>query len=308
MLVLAARCQEEAGDDAGTVMTVKNYEGHVFIDFFNDEQNMQIGFYPCGVNQLFGIAEVSYFLNQADHHQGKACLRFPSCTDWIGPYFACSSVNRDSGLPQKFTGGWHGSNGDGTGSPTASTKNVFIRTDEKLQNGNFEMECREIDIEVTNFIQGYDHAVTGRDLLKETVHYRITPDRKTGLHVTIEALDDVVIQRYYGLQSQNFSIFDSVKYAADEQIIHVAAVDQDSRCSLNEGINTIILADKEGKHKLRLVLNTREGLGTCEYTGESLPRTFSAGYRKSYFNLVNGKELVLKKGEKVFWKGSYFWD
>lgn len=306
IVALFASGQEQP--ETTIVMTVKDESGHVFIDFFSDQQNMQIGLYPCGVNQLFGIAEVSYFSNQDDHHQGKASLQFFSCTDWIGPYFVCSSVNRNSGLTQRFTGGWHGSNGDGTGVPTASTKSMFIRTDDKLQNGKFEMESRQIDLEVTNLIQGYDHAVAGRDLLLETVHYRITPDRKIDLDVTIKALDDVEIQRYYGLQSQNFPIFDSVGYASNERVINTAMVNTNSSCSSNSGLNTIMLTDAGSGHRLRLVLNTNEGLGTADYVAPGVPRAFSASYRKSYFNLINGKELVLKKGEKVFWKGAYYWD
>jgi hypothetical protein len=68
-----------------------------------------------------------------------------------------------------------------------------------------------------------------------------------------------------------------------------------------------LLTDNEKQHQLKLVLNLEEGLGLGNL-GVGTPRAFSASYRKSYFNLVNGIDLNLKKGEKVFWKGAWFWD
>jgi hypothetical protein len=300
--------QKEHGNEAGPSMIVKNYEGHVFVDFFGDERNLQIGFYPCGVNRLFGIAEVSYFPGWAAHHRGEASNRFLSCTDWIGPYYVCSLVSRQAGLPLRFTGGWHGSNGDGTGEPTAATSGVTIRVNNEELTGNFERACDQAALVVTNLIQGYDYALSKRELLRETVQYDITVDRKIAVCVCIEALDDVVIQRYYGLQSQNFSIFDSVSYASDDQVCHTAPVKANSNSPQAEAVNAIILTGASNQHRLRLVLNIREGLGTAEYLAPELPRAFSASYGKSYFNLVNGRELILKKGEKVFWKGAYYWD
>ncbi|MGV8140146.1 MAG: hypothetical protein AB2L20_33590 [Mangrovibacterium sp.] len=300
--------QEEHGNEAGPSMIVKSYEGHVFVDFFGDERNLQIGFYPCGVNRLFGIAEVSYFPGRAAHHRGEASNRFLSCTDWIGPYYVYALVNRQAGLPLRFTGGWHGSNGDGSGAPTAVMQNVSILVDGKDLTSNIEQACEQVDLVVTNHIQGYDGALSGKELLKETVQYRIGAEREIAVCVRIEALDDVVIQRYYGLQSQNFSVFDSVSYVSGERVYHTAAVKANSSSPQAEGIDAIILKGNSGGHQLRLELNTREGLGTAEYVASGLPRAFSAGYGKSYFNLINGRELILKKGEQVFWKGAYSWD
>jgi len=300
--------QEEHGNEAGPSLIVKNYEGHVFVDFFGDERNVQIGFYPCGVNRLFGIGEVSYFPDRARHHRGEVSNKFLSCTDWVGPYYVCSSIHKGAGLSVRFTGGWHGSNGDGTGVPTAATSEVTIQVNDEALTGNFERACDHAVLVVTNLIQGYDYALSKKDLLKETVQYNIKPNRETTVYVSIEALDDVVIQRYYGLQSQNFPVFDSVGYASDERVYHTAAVKANSNAPQADEVNTVILSGASDQHQLRLVLNTSEGLGTADYVAPGLPRAFSASYGKSYFNLVNGKELGLKKGEKVFWKGAYYWD
>jgi len=310
-LILAIFAQGQKDKEKMTTeasMTIKNNEGHIQIGFFGNNKNIQISFYPCGVNKLFAIAKVSYFACRVDYLHGKTSNEFSSVTDWVGPYFVCSTSSVLSGVPQKFTGGWHGSNGDGTGNPTAKTSEVSLVVDEEKTSGNFERNCKKVDLYVTNLVHGYDYMLTNKDLLKETVRYTINPDRQIDVHVKIEALEDLVIQRYYGLQSQNFNIFDSISYMAGQRVINAAAINANSNCQTNERVNTICLTDKEQKHQLKLVLNIETGLGVPGSLGEGKPKAFSASYGKSYFNLVNGKDLPMKKGEEVFWQGSYFWD
>ncbi len=308
ILFLFAHCQKEDKTQTIAPMTVKNYDGHIHIGFWGGDKNMEISFYPCGVNQLFAIARVSYFASLADHNQGKASNEFSSCTDWIGPYFVRSAASVNSGLPQKFTGGWHGSNGDGTGTPTASTTATRFVVDGKETNGNFEQNCNQADLYVTNLVQGYDYLKTNKNLLKESVLYSIKPNRQIDVEVRIEALEEVVIERYYGLQSQNFAIFDSVGYMAGQRVVNTGAVKANSNCLSNEAINTIRLTDNAKNHELKLVLNIEEGLGASGYLGEGKPKAFTASYGKSYFNLVNSKDLTMKKGDVVLWKGTYLWD
>lgn len=168
ILAMFAQCQKEDEIQADAPMTIKNYEGHIHICFFSKDQNMQISFYPCGVNQLFGIAKVSYFPTLADHHQGRASNEFSSCTDWIGPYYVYSTASAQTGLAKKFTGGWHGSNGDGIETPTASTREVTTWIDGGKASGNFGRSCEQVDLYVTNLIHGYDYLLSNKNLLKET--------------------------------------------------------------------------------------------------------------------------------------------
>ncbi|MDO9039855.1 MAG: hypothetical protein Q7U65_00605, partial [Bacteroidota bacterium] len=95
---------------------------------------------------------------------------------------------------------------------------------------------------------------------------------------------------------------------AGQRVVNAAAIKTNSNCRTNDGVNTICLTDKEKQHQLMLVLNIEEGLGVPGTLGEGKPKAFSASYGKSYFNLVNGKDLSMKKGDEVFWQGSYFWD
>lgn len=307
-LALFAHCQRERQIPLSPPMTVKSFNDHIDIDFWTDDKNIRLRFSPCGINKLFALAQVSYYATFDEHREQKASAEFNSCTDWIGPYQVCSASLIRAGLPRKFTGGWHGSNGDGTGLPTASTVETRLITDGKEQSGDIDQDCGQTDFYVTNLIRGYDYPENKVNLLKEMVHYRVKPNRQMEVDVTIEALEDAVIQRYYGLQSQNFSIFDQVSYLAGQQVINTAPIKADSNCKTNEGVNTILLTGSKTPHQIRMVLNISEGLGIPGNLGDSKPKAFSASYGKSYFNLVNGKDLPLKKGEQIFWKGSYYWE
>jgi hypothetical protein len=309
IIVVLAHCQKDDENKAAATMKVNNYEGYLHIDFFDKDKNMQISFNRCGINQLFSIAKVSYYSTLSDHYQKHPSNEFSSCTDWIGPYYVSGTSSVSSGLSQKFTGGWHGSNGDGTGAPTAQTVNVSLSIDGETSTGNFEHDAKQVDIFVSNLIHGYDFVQTNKTLIKENVHYTIKSNRQIDVEVQIEALEDLVIQRYYGLQSQNFAIFDSVKYMTmQNQVINTESINKNSSCRSNNELNTVLLTDNENIHRLKMVLNMNEGLGAVNNLGAGTPRAFSANYRKSYFNLVNGRDLMLRKGGTTFWKGSYFWD
>lgn len=308
ILALFAQCQHEERMPDLPTMTVKSSDGHVDIDFWSNDRNIRFRFSPCGINKLFALAQISYYATFDEHQEQKASAEFDSCTDWIGPYQVCSASLIRAGLPRKFTGGWHGSNGDGTGSPTASTVETRLITDGKEQSGDIDQDCSQTDLYVTNLIRGYDYPENKVNLLKEMVHYRVKPNRQMEVDVTIEALEDAVIQRYYGLQSQNLSIFEQVGYLAGQRVINTAPIKTDSNCKTNEGVNTILLTGSKTQHQLRVILNVAEGLGVPGNLGDGKPKAFSSSYGKSYFNLVNGKDLPLKKGEQVFWKGSYVWD
>ena len=164
ILAIFARCQKEDKTKTDAMMIVKNDEGHIHIGFIDAGRNMQISFYPCGVNQLFAIAKVRYFSGRIAYNQGLASSEFSSGTDWVGLYYVCGASSANSGLTPKFTGGWHGSNGDGTGSPTALTSDVCFVVDGEKTSDNFETNCSQVDLYVTNIIHGYDYSLTHKDL------------------------------------------------------------------------------------------------------------------------------------------------
>ncbi|WP_430973176.1 hypothetical protein [Sunxiuqinia rutila] len=280
-------------------------EGHLSCEFQLPDKQLAVEFFPCGVNQIFALGKLAYDTSSVMSEEKQSTLEFPSVTDWVGPYQVSLLENASSDQPKQFTGGWHGSNGDGAGEPTATTKRVAVTVDGELKSSGFSGMSEQVSLNVVNLIQGYDYSETASYLLEESVNYQLLPNCSIEVRVTITALNDVVIHRYYGMQSQNFAVFDSVSYASPTEIMNTEPVRTNNSCLKNDAVNRIILSGEQGEYELELILNTEKGLGTFDYLADGVPWAFSADYGKSYFNLVNGKKLILKKGESVFWEGTY---
>src|SRR5690606_17771621 len=63
---------------------------------------------------------------------------------------------------------------------------------------------------------------------------------------------------------------------------------------------------QRGEYDLIAWVDPNYGLGTFEYCSINNPCVFSVvGVKKCYFNLVQGRELSMKAGEKVYWHGGY---
>jgi hypothetical protein len=52
-------------------------------------------------------------------------------------------------------------------------------------------------------------------------------------------------------------------------------------------------------------LDTGFGLGNFENLSDDLPTIFTQNYGKTYFNLVNGIDKIIEKGDSIKWRGSY---
>lgn len=250
------------------------------IDFLRDEScnDFRITFDYGGVNELYGINFIEYI------NIGGSCLEEESLksfaeTDWVGPYMV--REENDSIQNKYFTGGWHSNPKDK--SKTAKTESVRFIIDEKEVSKGKYIVTDHVEIYVTNLVEGYN---SSGFILKEHIRYKITND-EINVSVSIEALSDISIQKYYGLQSYNKLWQGEVDYI-----------------KLNDHIRTIHLESKDGTRTLDIIM-MGSNLGTFEYKDIELDSAFTEVYGKSYFNLVNGKELHIEKGEHVFWNGLY---
>ena len=126
---------------------------------------------------------------------------FASYTDWIGPYgmrtvAATSQTDKAYG----FTGGWHASNGDGTGDPTAETQAVEIFIgDQPFPSGS--ITGNQATVVVYNKVEAANTKFdeSKRFVIDETVTYTMKEGRLY-VRVDITALEDVNISLYYGMQ------------------------------------------------------------------------------------------------------------
>lgn len=260
---------------------------------------------PCGGNNLTQIKKLSYIPNQTDtiSTDENFCPTYYSATDWIGPYWmrAQNNGNQNSG----FTGGWHAYNGDFTGSPTARTISVQAFLDgQPLEDGSSNVVCKDARIVVENRLQAgntKEFDGSGREVLKETVTYHFHADT-IAVSVTSEALEDITIEIYYGLQScfggvARMFCADSVFTCRTDGYHGTMARVHEVECTKDDGHQVVCRLDSVG-------LGTQDHYNRCE-VDTNRQYCFTSPYGKTYFRLVGEVGLPLKKGQKTFWSGAY---
>ncbi|MFA5859300.1 MAG: hypothetical protein WC955_09550 [Elusimicrobiota bacterium] len=308
---LLSRAAIARGEGSGLVVGVEKHRVAVAFKYGNNE-DLCIEFERCGVNSLMAISRMSLHKNPDPQpstdsvlSEGKQIMK--SCTDWVGPYIMKSLSFPDNGKPQ-FTGGWHGSNGDGTGNATARTTSYQTHTygTTKIKKGT-PVRCEKIVLTVTNKIQAYN---LKKDVVKEVVEYTILPGQMR-VNTLILALDNLVIIRYYGLQTQNSAWNGVISYitptgeAAEPSVVSAKLNSASGGKKDFPEIRKYVLTSSDGKNELTAWLDREYGLGKMDNVLDTLPCAFTQKYGKSYFNLINGEEVKLRKGKKLYWRGGY---
>lgn len=285
---------------------LKTGGGDVFISYkYLDNTDMHLVLGKCGVNNIVNIKAIYLDTNYTDEiipwATKNAICFMQACTDWIGPY-GVKSLEYDDGGSFAFTGGWHGNNIDGKQEPTAKTENVTVKVDGKELLDNEVYEGRSLEITATNYVQAYNTKELKRNVLREVVKYNITPN-KVNVEVISTALEKVLLQKYYGLQAQNSS-FKRIEYSNGNWA--KCQGDSDSGpYDKNNIADSFTLISKNDLYKLVVSLETGFGLGDFENLLDSNPTIFTQEYGKTYFNLVNGIDKKVEKGDSITWKGSY---
>ena len=272
----------------------KSKNGRLNLYFLGQDKNYTFDFDFIGINKIYAIDKIVLI---EDNQDSPSFMK--ACTDWIGPYILESNVSNNEMSPN-FTGGWHGSNGDSTGNITGATIELIVFVDGQKITDNFFGKGKEIIIRVTNEINGYN---TSYPVINEIVTYKIS-DNRIDVAVVIKALENCTISRYYGLQSQNNLWDKSITYICDDQIKTFSSFDKSEGYRFKTCINKYILESLKKGLKLEVGLNN-SGLGDFEFLGVDQATIFTTEAGKSYFNLVNGKELVLLEGQSVSWSGYY---
>lgn len=71
-------------------------------------------------------------------------------------------------------------------------------------------------------------------------------------------------------------------------------------------VTHFVLSNKRYPFKMVVWMNPFTKLYKGEYITKNKPWAFTTQYNKSYFNLINGKNLVLKKGTSINLSGGYY--
>lgn len=282
---------------------------------YADRADLWIVFDHYGANRLYSFAQWRIAVNEGervdpDLYRPSDVLQ-DAISDWIGPYIVMANEQGTGNDAQHFTGGVHAYEGNDKGSATARTVSSRVWADgrELKEDGQIESDD-SVSIQVINRIQGSNTKRadgSGREILQETVHYTIA-----GGHVQVsvetEALEDVTISRYYGLQTVNMAWNDKIRYYAGDDIaaIHpVKSYSDSGLLSQSPNVDRFLLNSGDERHLLYVWLDRSYGLGTMENVAKHRPAAFTFEYGKSYFLQIMDTELVVPKGKTVSWRGGY---
>lgn len=278
---------------------------NIFISFrFRENTDLHLEIGRCGVNDILNIKAIyldpNYTNEVSPWVSNRAILCMQSCTDWIGPYMVQSLEDEDS--PSSFTGGWHGSNGDGTGFPTARTDNIKVTINEHELLDNVVYEG-DVSIIAENYIKAYNTISLDKDVLKEVVNYTVIAG-KVEVKVQSTALNNIAIYNYYGLQTQNISNQGVVNYGNGLS----AKLGKYSDCGKKADgnlVDTFTINPANSNCSIIAHIEPNVGLATFDNIFDDEPTIFTESHGKTYFNLINGKEKDLSTNEFIYWNGFY---
>lgn len=240
-------------------------------------------------------------------------------TDFVGPIIceaknnADTDVNTDGSL--HFTGGMHDiTDTIGNGSPTAT--NISMRTyiDGVCYNedSNITTRANHIRIQVQNKIMASNTVKkdgNGRYVISEVVTYEIGTDMRLNVKVTLEAMEDVKIYKYYGMQG-NFLGYKTnyqwalVNYLNNNDVTYYATLGTETMNLQNAKCNEILVDDRK--------LNTASmylkpvGLGTFFLNAEDRC-ALGTQWSKVYYNLIrkDADPFLFYNHKCLFWEGVY---
>lgn len=291
---------------------------HIYFDLKNEvlrvatkyyyARDLVVTFRKKGGNNLpdFGTFETkSNYCRYPKADFSEIYPMFSTGSDYHGPLVVRTVNNRDGDniYSQHWTGGNHEYTNSGiNGTPTARCISLEFWVDgEKITEGSGF--CENILIKWTNMVQAYTTKKedgTGREVLQEN-HELVFDGYEWKSYVEWVALEDVVIERYYGFQYGGIAkIYPKVRYIDganrfEYDASSVATKSGDNKCSLIHGYGDI--------HEIFLELDTNFGLGKREhYNGDEGANTQT--YGKAYFYVIF-EDTPLLAGEMVAMRGKY---
>ena len=166
-----------------------------------ENDNFIIRMSKHGNNNLFDIYSIS-------DKEGNLIRQFSS--DWQGPYIVAAKHNIDGdaiGLGREYTGGNHAYGDRGlSGTPTAYTDSIRVFVDGiEITDTNVHEWTDKVEVRWSNYVQAWNTKKedgTGRAVLKENPTWIFDNYNTIEVSNFIEALEDINIYLYYGIQMQ----------------------------------------------------------------------------------------------------------
>lgn len=280
---------------------------------WNNEKDFWLDIAPCGVNNLPQIYRFWSYTNSSKLNGDltkTANLDMTSGSDWVGPYTVRAVNNADGdSLSPRFTGGFHAYMGS-TGTPTAVNSRYVVRYDGIVCEEGKTYNCDTVTVEVYNNICAYNTAkatALGRTVIEERIIYKITPGNIEVL-LDIFPLEDIVIEKYYGIQTNNTFCNGQLNYRFTSTYSKYNwNADSDSGTKeTNPNVDSFMIKSNSGARLMTAWIDNNFCLGKRENVGNDFPLIFTVGnVAKTYFNLVNGVELTLSRGVIKSFRGGY---
>lgn len=273
---------------------------------------------PVGGNQLFDFCRWFKTANSSrviTNSPDKTSFYNINGTDYFGPYRvrAVNNADGDKAANDDFTGGNHQYNNSGAGSTaTARTASIVFSVDGKVVT-NFAGYAKTVQVDWINYVQGNNTKKadgTGREILTE--HYTVYFDGdKFKVKNVIEALEEIYIYTYYGMQSKQMYAGSSGAYAIDPLYYLGSKANRE-----RQPRNTVTSAEDKycremlyvGRNDVLDMFMDDVGLGDFALATEDPVSAFSST-GKLYFNLINATNasggLTLNTKDVIYYTGWY---
>lgn len=204
---------------------------------YNSTSDIVIEFDHVGGNNLFNFKSIFLIPNtdsipNDDFDRSHAIDTWnASVSDWIGPYkvAAVNNIDGDNPASNYFTGGNHRTTNTSVGGGVTATEIALTFAADKMPiSDDIITGCDEVIIKWTNLVQAFNTSKadgSGRGVLTETWTFTINEDI-IKVHNNIEALEEVTLITYYGLQAtasgMSFRYYGGANrevYAASDSIV-----------------------------------------------------------------------------------------
>ena len=303
-----------------TFPTDNTSNGNIFVSFesenlhiktkYDNNYDLCINMCKRGGNNLFDFNSIFLVSNNGDLNnditQTKVIIN--NITDWFSPYMMNSVNNGDGDKPNgyysHFVGGNHEYTNTGNGgTPTARTSSIKVYCDgvEVINNHKY---CSNVEIIWTNYIQGCNTKKadgTGREILKETI--KLSFDSiKFEYENNIEPLEDLTIDKYYGLQAYNNATNYNVKFigGSNRKLLSCPG----SFNSIDKSCNIVKISTTDLTTEIGIDNNVDLGKFELNTDVSSPYSCFTSSANKTYFNIIRGSK-TLKQGDIYILRGYY---
>ena len=293
-------------DQGNFIQKVIKQGDDVIISFrYQKDTDMHVVIGKCGINQMVNFKKIYLEKNSTNEVSPfigkKAQLFMQACTDWLGPYMVKALENGDGG-GCAFTGGWHSIKRDNRYYKTGTTFIFDVESKDGIVKNNIVTNGAVI-IQITNLIQGYNTLKSERGILREEIQIE-ADNGQFNINVKTTALEDILVMKYYGPQTQNYEWKGGIQYN-DGDLNSIKKYSQSGPKKDVGVINSFSLWSEDKKHMLFCSINENKGIGTFKNIPDNLPTIFTESYGKTYFNLINGSGVYLSSGENITFEGRY---